>query len=608
MAGQAVQDEQFWHEILPQLAGKLDQVSQAIASNTYIVETKRQLRSIIEDARNETMILFIGNKVAGKSTIINALLGDEFLERRENHFAMANTFLRYGEQEGIRAFFYDGVVEDFSIDKLNLLTRSDSSFSQILQEHLDYIDVYIKNELLKTMTLIDTLSLVNDNEEKPFLSDILLNRVDDVFWVLRPDVPVTENEIKIIERTKEQGITPYCVINEVEDPQQNAAFVSMIKNNYSHLFETIIYVAALEGEKYLETGDIAYWQASRLDELVETLKKASEHRESKTRRILLRFIEWLERFEIETSVLPEREPLISAISTLQHYSDNVMVSKAQHQQSLQEIKAYEEKYKELAQLFMPAKTLYQLMQVMSKTPLLRDDMMGDFLQHSEAYLDKVLAYRNAHREYTQLEEKLRQQVAELPEETRAATLANPNSEVNLDQALLNDLYAKCESSYEPIDDLQQEVLDSWHNVEAHLRHLHKEALEDCMQGAGRLMLERAEEMRRLQRSVTKLNEFQCLIEAQGILRDVVWPYIKTTPFPLKDREKAYTEELIRNITAVDLSGHSVLTRSGINELLSDNNVTVDFAKKYKVYPLALEEDGMKSADIPPLPTKYQITA
>ena len=51
--------EQFWDEILPELANKLDQVSQTIASNTYIGETKRQLRKIIEDARSETLILFI---------------------------------------------------------------------------------------------------------------------------------------------------------------------------------------------------------------------------------------------------------------------------------------------------------------------------------------------------------------------------------------------------------------------------------------------------------------------------------------------------------------------------------------------------------------------
>lgn len=91
-----------------------------------------------------------------------------------------------------------------------------------------------------------------------------------------------------------------------------------------------------------------------------------------------------------------------------------------------------------------------------------------------------------------------------------------------------------------------------------------------------------------------------------MLRDVVWRYIDDTALPLSTKEKAYTDELIQNISRVDLSGNGILTRSGAVNVVNQRVEDAMFETRYPVVTLQLEENGLKSADIPPLPKKVTV--
>lgn len=587
-----VTQQQFWDEILPELANKLDQVSQTIASNTYIGETKRQLRKIIEDARSETLILFIGNRETGKSTIINGLVGREVIARQGGEFATANTFIRYGEQEQVTAYFYDDVEETFDLDRLPLLTSSESYTSKLLQSHIDYINVYLQEPMLQQMTLIDTLS-VEQEDELPFLSPALLNRVDEIFWVLRPDKPIGKEELRVIEHLRERDIRPYCIINEIDDQAQNAAFVTDVKNTYGHLFDEVIYVAALEMESYLATKDPIHLEASRFNVLHEKLAQFAEHKEARTRRILLRFIEWLERFEIETSLLPEREPLCTAVEVLKQYERNVMLATAQAQESIAAVEMHQQGYEEAAQIFTNVNTLYQLLQALHEAPYLCDEVVTEFMMKAEAYLDTVGAYRKAHKVYEEAREAFEQEKTQQAASLQAA------------YTYAEECYHKMMVNYTAIAEAEQHVTSRWEAVEERLQYNHRMELAHHEKSASHLIATRQKELAALKLSVVKMAEFTCLIEAQGVLRDVVWRYIKTTALPLSDKEKAYMDELIQAISRVDLSGNGIVARSGATTVINQKVADASFSR-YTIVPLQLEENGLKSADIPPVPEKVTL--
>ncbi|MCT6817349.1 MAG: dynamin family protein, partial [Lysinibacillus fusiformis] len=101
------------NNILPQFVDQLRQLYSIIVQNTYVKDTAKHLNRIIQDANNQTMILIVGKQRVGKTTLVNGLLGREVLSVNDQHPTGVNTFIRYGEQEEIKAYFLDGVVAIF---------------------------------------------------------------------------------------------------------------------------------------------------------------------------------------------------------------------------------------------------------------------------------------------------------------------------------------------------------------------------------------------------------------------------------------------------------------------------------------------------------------
>ena len=169
-----------------------------------------------------------------------------------------------------------------------------------------------------------------------------------------------------------------------------------------------------------------------------------------------------------------------------------------------------------------------------------------------------------------------------------------------------ELFDKMMVSYTAIAEAEQHVTSRWDAVEQRLQDNHAKELSYHLKTATHLSQTRQKELAALKLSVIKMDEFTCLIEAQGMLRDVVWRYIKNTELPLLDKETAYMDELIQNISRVDLSGNGILTRSGAVNVVNQRVEDAMFETRYPVVTLQLEENGLKSADIPPLPKKVTV--
>ena len=72
-------EKQNTSKSLQQLIERLKPLHVMLAQNTYVKDTTKRLKRIIEDAQEQSTILFIGKERVGKTTIINALLGRELL-------------------------------------------------------------------------------------------------------------------------------------------------------------------------------------------------------------------------------------------------------------------------------------------------------------------------------------------------------------------------------------------------------------------------------------------------------------------------------------------------------------------------------------------------
>lgn len=76
---------------------KLKTLSSKVEKNAYIKYTSNKLKQLIEDAESPYIVLFIGKEKAGKTSLINALIGRNILP--EGNRTHVNTLIRYGKKK-----------------------------------------------------------------------------------------------------------------------------------------------------------------------------------------------------------------------------------------------------------------------------------------------------------------------------------------------------------------------------------------------------------------------------------------------------------------------------------------------------------------------------
>lgn len=597
------------NNILPQFVDQLRHLYGIIVQNTYVKDTAKHLNRIIQDANNQTMILIVGKERVGKTTLVNGLLGREILSVDDQHPTSVNTFIRYGEQEEIRAYFLDGVVAVFDLSKLELLTTGDTFASQILREHLDYLEVYLKNDLLKSVTIIDSVSLEAGGGEMAYFSEALMNRVDEIFWVLRAGSMAMDAELLLIETLKNKGVEPLCVINGIDDEEYPTAFMESEQQRIGHLMSDFIGISAINALVAKQTDNHELWQKSQYDQLIAHIHRVAENSNKKTYAILIRFLQWLERFRFELTVIPQRDPFQSAVENIEKYAGDTQYEYSRYQRDLAIVKEYEQEYEQVANTFKQVQTLYQLLQTIAQHDYLQDSKVEEFTEIAVHYQQMLREYRNMHSEYLREYERLDAQHKKIHGKGLMKAFFGQHTQNEFFKERvqkLNEQQEVCVAQYAKVQQAEVSMLQAIRDTQPFLIDLVKERMSRIEQKVQKLNQQRANDKRQLKRYAEKLNEFSCLIEAQGYIKEHLQPFLMNEQMPLKSKDIAMLEETVQAILAIDLSNNGLLARSQMNNKMESIAIPFVVQEKYPLQMLALREEDVKSNDIPEIPKKLVV--
>ncbi|WP_332645534.1 dynamin family protein [Lysinibacillus sp. 54212] len=589
---------------LQQLIERIKPLQVLLAQNSYIKDTTKRLERIIEDASSQAMILVMGKERVGKTTVINGLLGREVLSASSKNPTSANTFIRYGEEECVKAVFLDGMVATFDIDKVELLTTSDAFCAQIIREHLDYIEVFIKHDLLKTVTIVDSVALELTTEYAAFLSELLVNRVDEIFWVIRSGSVATDSELKLLERYNERGVKPHFIINAIDSYEGN--IVEFVKSEYSRYGNQIESMVAVSATKALEASKTNNEQLkidSQYYELFQLITKLSKNHEKKTRHIIEQFIEWLNRFKREVEQIPSKEPYLSSRQNIEKYNSGGGFEYTREQRDMAILTAYEEEYEHVCHIFKPIQTLYQLLQLLTSELYLRDERVELFEDYALNYQQAVRDYRKLHVEYMQQYGLLDQQLRKV--HGRGIEKGNfgenrQNTVLNQKVIRLNSLQQKCKEKLQQIHYFEALVLEHLYSTQNYITELASKRLQNIIHQVAELNVQRKREVVVLKSYVNKLSEFTCIEDAQSFVRDGILPLLLSGTLALSNEHKKNIEETIDAICAVDLSQEGLYNNLPTNAYDKNIVLQTDFETKYTLSPLSLT-DGDILSQVPDLP-------
>lgn len=587
---------------LQQLIDRLKPLHVILSQNTYVKDTTNRLKRIIDDAGSQPIIVFLGKDRVGKTTLINSLIGRNLLEDNKNEPTYVNTFLKYGEQECVKAVFLDGMVATFDISKLRLLTVSNIESAQIIREHIDYIEVYVKHDLLKEVTLIDSMGLEAGANNTAYFSQTLLQRVDEVFLVLRAGSPATADEVNFMKKLNTIGIHPNLIVNGIDQIDGNLdEFVTAEKMRYGQHIGQIVAVSALMALQARKTNDSQALIDSRITQLTQLIHHLVNNQHKKTRHVVELFIHWLERLRKEIEHIPLREPYVSAFENIQQYHSDFDLEFTRKQRDLALISAYEEEYENVSKVFKEVQTLYQLLQKLASDLYLRDSLVEKYEEIAGLYQKNVRDYRKLHVEYTMEYTRLEKQYKKQTNHNLLFPVPDGQMDGVMSERIssLNKIQMQLQEKIELIRKYEEFVRKNLYIVQNRLNELANKRLVTIQNQVNDLNLQRKRERTYIKSYADKLAEFNCIVEAQSFLKDAIQPFLIGESLPIEDHEKNHIRNTIECICAVDLTHQALYKRLNVQD--ADDLLTqLDFDSKFKLIGLSLTEADIIS-EIPALP-------
>ncbi len=193
------------------------------------------------------LLVIAGEFNSGKSSFINALLGEELLP--------------------------EGVTP--TTDRINIVRYGAAASEQLLEAYL--LERTFPSELLREINIVDTPgtnAIIREHEE---LTRDFVPRSDLVLFVTSADRPFTESERDFLEQIKEWGKKILFVINKVDildDPADLEKVVDFVRENATNLLAQTPEVFPLSAKTAMtarESDDADLWDRSGFDEMEEYL-------------------------------------------------------------------------------------------------------------------------------------------------------------------------------------------------------------------------------------------------------------------------------------------------------------------------------------------------
>ncbi|WP_394994520.1 dynamin family protein [uncultured Helicobacter sp.] len=186
-------------------------------------------------------VAVIGQFSSGKSTFLNALLGEEILPSGIIPLTSKVCEIGYGENLHLEIFYKDGT---HSFAPLDFLERADP----LINAQISHYKLFAPLPLLQEITFLDTPGFNSQNQEDTEVSNAILQEVDGIIWVSLIDNVGKNSEREILyNHIRHYRAKSLCVLNQ-KDRLKNAAEIETSLNYareaFSGIFEEIIAISA----------------------------------------------------------------------------------------------------------------------------------------------------------------------------------------------------------------------------------------------------------------------------------------------------------------------------------------------------------------------------
>jgi hypothetical protein len=146
------------NELQQDLVGTLGQVAARLRETGLPDDLARQVERLAEQVEQPCVVAVVGRVKAGKSTFINALLGEDLAKVGTTETTATINYFRYGQpnrERPVRCYWRNGQCTDESPAFLDALQGNDVETLR-RAEGIDHLEYRLLNPYLERVTLVDT--------------------------------------------------------------------------------------------------------------------------------------------------------------------------------------------------------------------------------------------------------------------------------------------------------------------------------------------------------------------------------------------------------------------------------------------------------------------
>lgn len=224
--------------------------------------TSTTLKNLTQSIQEPMKIAIIGQFSSGKSTFLNALLGQEILPSGITPITAKICHIVYGNDYALELHYKNGNI---ATKPLHFM----SEVSEAQNAKIAFYKLYAPLELLKSMSFLDTPGFNSQNQSDTDTTNAVLESVDGIIWLTLIDNVGKQSEKEIINtHIKRYASKSLCVLNQkdrLKNEDEINTSLEYAKKVFNGLFEDIIAISAKNAlQSYNTNENLNSSQAERL--------------------------------------------------------------------------------------------------------------------------------------------------------------------------------------------------------------------------------------------------------------------------------------------------------------------------------------------------------
>ncbi|NLM20822.1 MAG: hypothetical protein GX207_03640 [Peptococcaceae bacterium] len=198
-----------------------------------------KLWELSKTKKEKPLVTIMGEFKTGKSTFINAILGQEVLKSDVTPATAVVTMITYGKEEKLIAYFKDGNKKEYPINMLGTLTAEGDKSKQALRNRSKYVELQMPHELLNIITLVDTPGLNVDNKTHIEATKHFMDKTNLVLWIFAYGKVASKTELASISELGKH-LKPIAIINRIDEIDEEEETLEEVLEDIKNKLKTSV--------------------------------------------------------------------------------------------------------------------------------------------------------------------------------------------------------------------------------------------------------------------------------------------------------------------------------------------------------------------------------